>query len=91
MGKRPGVMFYFSIRPCLKRLSVEEKGRLFEAVLDYAEFGCEPSVDGMLGIAWDFVQPLIDQDEEKYQEKCLKNQYSIYVREAKKTGEKVLL
>ena len=30
MGK-PGVMFYFDIRPCLKRLSTEEKGLLFEA------------------------------------------------------------
>ena len=35
MGKQPGVMFYFEIRPCLGRLTPEEKGVLFEAILDY--------------------------------------------------------
>lgn len=24
---RPGVMFYFDIRPCIRRLSLEDKGR----------------------------------------------------------------
>ena len=64
---RPGVMFYFDVRPCIKRLSESEKGRLFEAILDYAQFGVIPEVDGMLGVAWDFIQPKIDRDNEKYE------------------------
>lgn len=87
MANRPGVMFYFSLRPCLKRLSLEEKGRLFEAILDYAEHGEVPDVDGMLGIAWDFVQPLIDQDASSYAEKCNKTRYATYVRESKKINQ----
>lgn len=31
---KPGVMFYFDIRPCIRRLNLEEKGILFEASLE---------------------------------------------------------
>ena len=48
---KPGVMFYFEIRPCIKRLTLEEKGQLFEAILDYGEFGAIPKVDGAVGVA----------------------------------------
>lgn len=65
--KKPGVMLYFEIRPSLKRLSDEEKGRLFEAILDYGENGTVPDFDGGLGIAWDFIQPRIDADSQRYQ------------------------
>lgn len=64
---RPGVMFYFDVRPCIKRLSESEKGRLFEAILDYAQYGVIPEMEGMLGVAWDFIQPKIDRDNEKYE------------------------
>ena len=63
---RPGVMMYFDIRSGLKRLSKAEKGELFEAVLDYGEFGVIPTFDGLLGMAWDFIQPKIDRDAERY-------------------------
>lgn len=67
MGKRPGVMFYFDIRPALKRLSNGEKGQLFEAILDYGEYGREPALEGALGVAWDFIQPRLDRDKERYE------------------------
>ncbi len=65
---RPGVMLWFDLRPSLKRLSLEEKGLLFECILDYAEYGEVPELDGMTGIAWDFIQPRIDRDAERYEE-----------------------
>ena len=61
-------MLYFDIRPCLKRLTAEEKGTLFESVLDYAEFGLLPELEGALGVAWDFIQPRLDRDRERYEE-----------------------
>lgn len=64
MGKRPGIMLYFEVRPALRRLSDEEKGRLFEAILDYGENGILPIFDGCLGVAWDFIQPRIDADSQ---------------------------
>ncbi len=65
--KQPGAMLYFDVRPSLKRLSNEEKGILFEAILDYAELGVLPEVEGMLGVAWDFIQPRLDRDRERYE------------------------
>lgn len=72
MAKRPGVMLYFSVRPALKRLSVEQKGKLFCAILDYGESGILPEFDGVLGVCWDFIQPMIDKDAATYNEKCSK-------------------
>ena len=87
---KPGVMFYFDVRPCIKRLNLNEKGQLFEAILDYAENGIEPELDGALGIAWDFIQPRLDQDTERYGNKVLQKQYAAFVRELKKRGSVVI-
>lgn len=83
---RPGVMFYFEIRPCIRRLSLADKGQLFEAILDYAENGVEPELDGALGVAWDFIRPRIDRDSEQYEQKTEKNRYATFTRELKKQG-----
>lgn len=82
--KQPGVMLYFDVRPCLKRLTFEEKGRLFEAILNYAELGIIPDVEGALGVAWDFMQPRIDVDKVAYAEKCAKARDSVNERWATK-------
>ena len=86
MMAKPGVMFYFDVRPCLKRLNPEEKGLLFEAILEYGEHGTEPDFDGALGVAWDFIKPGIDRDSDRYGNQVLQKQYAAYVREAKKKG-----
>lgn len=83
---KPGVMFYFNIRPCIRRLTNEEKGRLFEAILDYGEFGMVPEVEGVIGVAWDFIQPLLDRDTERYDRQVEQKQYATFVREVKKQG-----
>ena len=83
---KPGVLFYFDIRPCIKRLSTNEKGQLFEAILDYGEFGAEPELNGALGIAWDFIKPRIDLDSEQYELKVEGSQYAAFSRERKKLG-----
>lgn len=84
---KPGVMFYFDVRPCIKRLDATEKGLLFEAILDYGEFGVVPELDGVLGVAWDFIQPKLDRDNGRYDKQVEQRQYAVYVREAKKKDE----
>ena len=69
MGKQPGVMLYFDIRPCLERLTMDQQGQLFRAILDYGEWGIEPDFEYMLGIAWDFIRPRLDRDRERYEER----------------------
>ncbi len=72
MGKQPGVMLYFDIRPCLARLTMDQQGQLFNAILDYGEEGIEPNFDYMLGIAWDFIKPRLELDRKRYEEVCEK-------------------
>lgn len=83
---KPGVMFYFDIRPCIKRLNIEERGRLFEAILDYGEYGIVPELEGVLGVAWDFIQPRLDRDAGQYDRKVEQRQYAAFVRECRKNG-----
>ena len=85
---RPGVMFYFDMLPALKRLTKVQKADLFEALLEYAQHGVLPEFDDIgVSVAWDFIQPRIDRDAQAYDLKCLKSQYSVYCREAKKNGQ----
>ena len=85
--KQPGVMLYFDIRPCLNRMSRQEQGELFVAILDYAQYGVVPEMDGILGVAWDFIQPRLDRDREKYEQVTVQRNYAAYSREAKRRGE----
>ena len=81
---KPGVMFYFDVRPCIKRLDIAAKGQLFEAILDYGEFGIVPDLDGALGVAWDFIQQKLDKDTDRYDKQVEQRQYAVYVREQKR-------
>ena len=85
MGKQPGVMFYFNTRPALDKLTLDEQGLLFRAILDYGELGLVPEFDRMLGLAWEFIRPLLDRDRERYQLQCRKKEYAVYVRECKRS------
>ena len=80
MGKQPGVMLYFEIRPCLARLTLDQQGQLFNAILDYGELGIEPNFDYMLGVAWDFIKPRLDRDREHYEDVCEKRRQAILNR-----------
>lgn len=65
---RPGVMMYFDVRPGLESLTTEEKGILFDAIMDYAELGILPEfASPALRIAWGFIHPRIDSDAVRYE------------------------
>lgn len=67
----PGLMLYFETRRLMKRMSYEEKGILFDAMMDYAQFGKEPDFEDrmILWWAWDDLQVRIDEDYGKYLKK----------------------
>lgn len=71
--KRPGTMIYFELLTPLAALSMEERGQLFTAILEYGSVGKEPAFSGMLHMAWLFVKQDIDQDRRKYEVKCEQN------------------
>lgn len=75
--KQPGVMIYFEVQNCIKRMDYEAKGRLFEAILEYAQYRTPPNFseedDLALLVVWDMICPKIDADAERYRKKCKKN------------------
>lgn len=83
---RPGIMLYFDIRRPLEVLPYEDKGRLLDAILEYGECGTIPEFDGMLAMAWGFIQPKLDRDSKEYERTVLKRQYATFCREIKKKG-----
>lgn len=84
---RPGIMLYFDILEPIKVLPDADKGRLLVAMLEYGQNGKSPQFDGMLALAWGFVKPKIDKDEEEYNMSVLRRQYATTCRERKKKGE----
>ena len=72
MDNQPGVMIYFDIRACLGRLTMDERGQLFSAILDYGEEGIEPDFEYGLGIVWELIKPRLERDRERYREICEK-------------------
>ena len=82
---RPGVMLYFDMVPALQYLNYEQKGRLLDAILRYAEHGENPGFDDpMLNMAWYFVVSRIDKDGEVYDGKIEQRRYAGYCSAAKK-------
>lgn len=84
---RPGIMIYFDMLGPIRVLSDEDKGRLFLAMLEYGQDGTVPQFDGMLSLAWGFIKPKIDKDEEEYNMSVLRRKYATVCRERKRKGE----
>ena len=84
-GKRPpGVMLYFTeTRPVISLLDDAERGQLFTAILDYAEYDVEPILSKRLSGVWPFLKCKIDHDAEIYRNKCEKASKAV-----KSRGEK---
>jgi hypothetical protein len=87
MAERPGFMLYFDTTPALDRLSDLEAGKLFKALLLYAQFGEVSVLDGLAGFAFDLLRPRLDRDRQSYEDRCEKNRYTAYARETKRRGE----
>ena len=80
MKQKPGVMIYFDVIPVFAYLSIEEKGMLFEAILNYAKYGEVPQLSEKLTVIWPLIQQRLDFDEARYQVTVLKRKYSAYAR-----------
>lgn len=87
MADRPGVMLYFDIMPALEKLNDEQRGALLTAIMGYAHDGRLPALDPVTAMAWEFIKPKIDKDQETYNNVVLKREYATYCRDTKRSGE----
>lgn len=89
---RPGVITYFSMRTAIDRLTDDQAGKLYKAVLAYGQEGKEPPFgnDFALQLMWDVIKPQIDVDGENYTKKVESGSYAAYCKKAKKAGVSVV-
>ena len=90
MTERPGFMLYFDLVDALQSLDDVQAGQLFKALMAYAQTGEVRELTGLADFAFRFARPRIDRDAEIYREKCRKNAYAVYVREAQRRREQPL-
>ena len=85
MGKYPGVMLYFDRLTFLDRLTFEQAGELFTAIIYYARDKKEPEfTDKALQMAWDCLCPSLDEDRIRYEKICERNKRAIERRWGKR-------
>lgn len=70
MAKMKYFPAYFTYTETLSALSDEQVGKLFRALLLYAENGTVPRLDGMCMMAFGFIRGDIDRMNESYEKKC---------------------
>ena len=87
MKERPGFMLYFDLVDALSSMEDTEAGALFKALMAYARYGEVQELTGLAAFAFEVVRGRIDRDAEAYAEKCRKNAYAVYVREAQRRQE----
>ena len=66
------VQLYYTYREVISKLTLEEKGQILDAVLDYGEFGKVPKLTGNADIVFPTFAMLIDRDKAAYEDKCRK-------------------
>lgn len=77
---RPGIMLYFDILEPIRVLPDADKGRLLVAMLEYGQSGTVPEFTGMLALAWGFVKPKLDRDDESYEEAKVQRRYAAFCK-----------
>ncbi len=73
MARMTGFVFQDEYLGRLKRLSDEELGRLIRALAGYHITGNAPELNGVEGLAFDFIRQDVDRIEEQYRLKCETN------------------
>lgn len=87
MGK-PGVMIYFGDAELLAALSDDNRGRMFQAIIDYSRDGVLPDFSADAGLAglWIVFKRAVDADSKRYADICAKKSYAVYCRKTKADG-----
>ena len=66
-NKKPGVMVYFEILPQLEMLKPLQRLAIYDAIMAYGKDHTEPVLKREAGLAWAFIRPILDRDEERYE------------------------
>ena len=83
--KTKGFILYYDLAPLFQSMSNEQTGILTKELFKYAIDGIEPQeVDPMTNMAFQMIKPKIDENEQKYIERCEVNRKAVQKRWDKK-------
>lgn len=85
--KKRGFVVYFDLADSLAAFSDAEVGRIFRAMLAYAENGEELPLPEREAIAFGFIKAQIERDGERYADTCAKRKAAIEARWERERGE----
>lgn len=80
--KKKSFVLYCEYKKNIAVLSDEEKGKLFSAILEYADTGIVLELSGATAMAFSFIRDQLDINQEKYRAACEKRREG-----GKKAGE----
>lgn len=86
-NERPGFLLYLNQKTIIDELSNEEVGILIKALYEYEETKEIPKLDKMMKLVFLQFKNTLDNDEKRYEEKCLKNKQNIENYWKKKKNE----
>ncbi len=73
VDRKKAFLVYCDYKQHLELLSLEECGKLFLALLNYAETAEPTHLTGAAAMAFSFIKAQMDRDEQKYEERCATN------------------
>ena len=88
MTEAKGFVMYSDYRQHMEIMEDSDCGRLFKAILAYADNGDVIELDGMAKMAFSFIKAQMDRDFEKYADRCERNRAIAAERENKKRKAK---
>ena len=88
MTEAKGFVMYSDYRQHMEIMEDSDCGRLFKAILAYADNGDVIELGGMAKMAFSFIKAQMDRDFEKYADRCERNRAIAAERENKKRKAK---
>lgn len=80
---RPGFLVYLEDwEAVIQATTPDQRGQLIDSIFYYVRYGEVPdfSTDPCLSLAWGFLAPKLDRDQETYNANTWKNRYNAYKR-----------
>ena len=73
MANAKAIYLYLDYLELFGEYTMEQRGRLVTAMLEYAATGVIPEFDGPERFVWPSLRGQMDRDNEKYEAKCRRN------------------
>ena len=67
---RESIVIYKSLREATKQLDLETRAKVYDAVMDYAFDGTEPTESGVVQAMFLMMKPIIDINNQRYENGC---------------------